>query len=102
MRQCPTIAGDLRPLIVQCIDPCSCLTRQSEHYHKCHRCLYRGQSIEFALEPRQVIPMAETSADVPGVPTLGTKKPRTGKRKVPAAAPRVAAEQTEQTAQASG
>ena len=51
MRQCPTIEGDFRPLIVQSIDACQCFARQRDFYHKCHRCVFRGKSAEFVHVP---------------------------------------------------
>ena len=51
MRQCPTPEGDGRPLIAHVIEPCSCLARQRELYHKCHRCIYRGKSAEWVAAP---------------------------------------------------
>lgn len=51
MRQCPTIEGDFRPLIVQSIDACQCFARQRDFYHKCHRCVFRGKSADFVHAP---------------------------------------------------
>lgn len=51
MRQCPTPAGDDRRLIAHRIEPCACLARQRELYHKCHRCIYRGKSAEWVAAP---------------------------------------------------
>jgi hypothetical protein len=42
MRQCPTVEGDGAPLIVQTIGAELCQRRQTDHYHKCHRCVFRG------------------------------------------------------------
>ncbi len=53
MRQCPTLTGDDRPLIAHSIQPSACQDRQRQFYHKCHRCIYRGQSADFVL-PAQV------------------------------------------------
>ena len=44
MRDCPTIDGSSIPLIIHRIGVSSCLERQSCNYHKCHRCVYRGQA----------------------------------------------------------
>ena len=51
MRQCPTPEGGpgSRPLIAHQISACVCVERQQEHYHKCHRCVFRGQPAEFGL-----------------------------------------------------
>jgi hypothetical protein len=51
MRQCPTPEGGpaLRPLIAHRISACECLERQQERYHKCHRCVFQGKPVDFAL-----------------------------------------------------
>lgn len=49
-RQCPTISGDAPSLITHSIDSATCIGRQSEFYHKCHRCLFRGKAADFTLE----------------------------------------------------
>jgi hypothetical protein len=48
MRQCPTLSGDDRPLIAHSIQSDLCMQRQREFYHKCHRCMFRGQAADFA------------------------------------------------------
>ena len=50
MRHCPTLASDDRPLIAQSIQTHLCLSRQRGFYHKCHRCVYRGESADFTIE----------------------------------------------------
>ncbi|MHC4515101.1 MAG: hypothetical protein ACYTGW_10795 [Planctomycetota bacterium] len=49
MRQCPTPEGGPgnRPLIAHQITGGACAERQQEHYHKCHRCVFRGKGVEF-------------------------------------------------------
>ena len=42
LRQCPTQV-DAQPLIAHRIEPCVCLERQRQLYHKCHKCVYRGE-----------------------------------------------------------
>ena len=51
MRQCPTPEGGpgTRPLIAHQITGGACAERQQEHYHKCHRCAFRGRGVEFVL-----------------------------------------------------
>ena len=49
MRQCPTLSGDDRPLIAHSIGGDVCMDRQRGFYHKCHRCVFRGQAIDFTL-----------------------------------------------------
>lgn len=50
-RACPTIEGREVALITHAIAPSTCLRRQREHYHKCHRCVYRGKSTSFEFAP---------------------------------------------------
>ena len=49
MRQCPTLSGDDRPLIAHSIGGDVCMDRQRGFYHKCHRCVFRGQAMDFTL-----------------------------------------------------
>src|SRR5262249_37844101 len=44
MRVCPTVEGSATPLILHRIGVDECLRRQHCNYHKCHRCVYRGQT----------------------------------------------------------
>lgn len=50
MRQCPTLEGDARALITHTISVDLCMSRQRCHYHKCHRCLYRGKPASHVVE----------------------------------------------------
>lgn len=47
MRQCPTVEGSEAPLITHRIASAACLTRQATNFHKCHRCIYRGQAADW-------------------------------------------------------
>ena len=49
MRQCPTLAGDDRPLIAHSIANTLCSKRQREFYHKCHRCVFRGKPADYEV-----------------------------------------------------
>ncbi|MEM7203812.1 MAG: hypothetical protein AAF628_26350 [Planctomycetota bacterium] len=49
-RQCPQPRNALQPLIVHRIPVERCLSRQREHYHKCHRCEYSGKPASFRLQ----------------------------------------------------
>jgi len=52
MRLCPSVEG-ASPLITHRIGVDVCLARQCSNFHKCHRCIYRGQSAEWEPdEPR--------------------------------------------------
>jgi hypothetical protein len=44
MRTCPSVEGSASPLITHRIGTEVCLARQSTFFHKCHRCVYRGQA----------------------------------------------------------
>ncbi len=50
-RQCPTIPGNERPLITHRIGSEVCFQRQREYYHKCHRCVFRGQPADYSYSP---------------------------------------------------
>lgn len=50
LRQCPTVPGKTESLITHAIRSGPCLQRQREHYHKCHRCVYRGKAADFVHE----------------------------------------------------
>ncbi|MBL8752012.1 MAG: hypothetical protein JNK15_01820 [Planctomycetes bacterium] len=44
MRLCPSVEGSASPLITHRIGVDVCMARQRTFFHKCHRCIYRGQS----------------------------------------------------------
>lgn len=50
MRLCPTVDGTHSPLITHQIGVDVCQTRQHAFYHKCHRCIYRGQAANWEPE----------------------------------------------------
>lgn len=50
-RLCPSVEGSASPLITHRIGVEVCLARQRTFYHKCHRCIYRGQAANW--EPDQ-------------------------------------------------
>ena len=52
MRQCPTLPGDDRPLFAHSIANGVCMRRQREFYHKCHRCVFRGEAVDFVVDPK--------------------------------------------------
>ncbi len=45
MRLCPTVEGSGSPLITHRIGVDVCAARQDTNFHKCHRCIYRGQAL---------------------------------------------------------
>lgn len=51
MRQCPTVEGSPAPLIQHRIGADVCLSRQQGFFHKCHRCVYRGQAANWVPPP---------------------------------------------------
>lgn len=59
VRQCPTRGDAHRPLISHLITVELCGTRQSENYHKCSQCQFRGAA---ATEVTTRIPEAERLA----------------------------------------
>ncbi|MFT4514701.1 MAG: hypothetical protein ACI89X_005012 [Planctomycetota bacterium] len=61
MRLCPSVEGSASPLITHRIGADVCLARQATNFHKCHRCIYRGQAADWAPdEPHG----SDLSADV--------------------------------------
>ena len=56
MRLCPSVDGTASPLITHRIGVDVCLARQATNFHKCHRCVYRGQAADWKPEP-QVLEM---------------------------------------------
>lgn len=53
MRQCPSVEGTASPLITHRIGAEVCLARQQTFFHKCHRCIYRGQPMHW--EPAEAV-----------------------------------------------
>ncbi len=47
MRLFPSVEGSASPLITHRIGVDVCLARQGAHFHKCHRCIYRGQAADW-------------------------------------------------------
>jgi hypothetical protein len=68
VRHCPTVAGDGAPLIVQTIGCDTCLKRQAEHYHKCHRCVYRGKAADYVPPSNGTRPLGEEPVVIPRAP----------------------------------
>ncbi len=61
-RQCPSPLGFAGRLIVQMIEPATCLQRQRDFYHKCHRCLFRGKAADYALTSEEMRLQKELNA----------------------------------------
>lgn len=47
MRLCPSVEGSASPLITHRIGSDVCMARQRTFFHKCHRCIYRGQAADW-------------------------------------------------------
>jgi len=59
MRDCPTPGGSAPPpLITHRIGGEVCLLRQRTFFHKCHRCIYRGQAADWEPEAAPLAPIA--------------------------------------------
>jgi len=67
MRLCPTVEGSAPPLITHRIGVDVCFARQRTFFHKCHRCIYRGQAANW--EP-EVAPMAMIDMHAPEEPGM--------------------------------
>ena len=50
MRLCPSVDGFASPLITHRIGADVCLARQASNFHKCHRCIYRGEAADWEPE----------------------------------------------------
>jgi len=68
MRQCPTLEGDARSLIMHRIGVELCMSRQRGFYHKCHRCAFRGKPASYTPDA----PQFETEAGVAGMAVNGS------------------------------
>ena len=60
MRLCPSVEGSGSPLITHRIGADVCLARQGSNFHKCHRCIYRGQAADW--EPTESPAMVNVHA----------------------------------------
>jgi len=64
MRLCPSVEGSASPLITHRIGSDVCLARQATNFHKCHRCIYRGQAADWAPdEPEHATIDMQTAED---------------------------------------
>lgn len=61
MRLCPSVEGAPSPLITHRIGTDVCMARQRTFFHKCHRCIYRGQAADWEPEAAPV-PMLNVHA----------------------------------------
>jgi hypothetical protein len=69
MRLCPSVEGSASPLITHRIGVEVCMARQRTFFHKCHRCIYRGQPANWAPEhpPMAAVDLDAASPEHSGV-----------------------------------
>lgn len=72
MRTCPSVEGAASPLITHQIGVDVCMARQRTFFHKCHRCVYRGQAANW--EPAEA-PMAVVNIHAAEAPAGAKVKP---------------------------
>jgi len=65
MRLCPTVEGSPSPLITHRIGAAVCQARQRSHFHKCHKCVFRGKPADWQPEPSSPLTI-EVDAGGPG------------------------------------
>lgn len=71
MRLCPSVEGSASPLITHRIGADVCMARQRTFFHKCHRCIYRGQPANW--EPAEA-PLAMLNMQTAEEPAHGDVK----------------------------
>lgn len=65
MRLCPTVEGSASPLITHRIGVDVCMARQGTFFHKCHRCIYRGQAASWEPEESPLAMLNVHAAEEP-------------------------------------
>lgn len=63
MRLCPSVDGSASPLITHRIGNDVCLSRQASNFHKCHRCIYRGEAADW--QPEEEVAFRINQGDEP-------------------------------------
>lgn len=71
MRLCPSVEGSASPLITHRISTEVCLARQGAFFHKCHRCIYRGQPASWEPEAMPLAMVNVHASEEP--PQVGVK-----------------------------
>ena len=66
MRLCPSVEGSASPLITHRIGSEVCLARQRTFFHKCHRCIYRGQAANWEPAESPLAMLNVHAAEEPG------------------------------------
>lgn len=98
MRLCPSVEGSAPPLITHRIGVDVCLARQRTFFHKCHRCIYRGQAADW--EPEQAplaminVHAAEEATQVDVRPVEINRPDGEPARKAPGKAPKKSTKST--------
>ena len=70
MRLCPSVEGSASPLITHRIGPDVCLARQAANFHKCHRCIFRGQAADWVPDDPEPGMIKLQTADAPTRPDV--------------------------------
>ena len=65
MRLCPSVEGSTSPLITHRIGVDVCFARQRTFFHKCHRCIYRGQAADWEPAEAPVVMINIHAAEEP-------------------------------------
>ncbi|HEX5050864.1 MAG TPA: hypothetical protein VFZ65_03750 [Planctomycetota bacterium] len=76
MRLCPSVEGSAPPLITHRIGVEVCLARQATFFHKCHRCIYRGQPAGWEPDEAPLAMLNIHAAEEPGRPVKLVEIPR--------------------------
>lgn len=98
MRLCPSVEGSASPLITHRIGVEVCLARQDANFHKCHRCIYRGQSSTWEPEsPPLMTVNVHAAEETRGFEVKTIEIPRPAK-KAPVVAAKPAAKKPAQAA----
>lgn len=86
MRLCPSVEGSASPLITHRIGVDVCMARQRTFFHKCHRCIYRGQAADWEPAEAPLAMINVHAAEEPGsagVKTVEVPRPPAERRAAP-------------------
>lgn len=84
MRLCPSVEGSASPLITHRIGVDVCMARQRTFFHKCHRCIYRGQAANWEPAEASLAMLNGHAAEEPGraeVTVVEIVRPDTAKKR---------------------
>ena len=109
MRLCPSVEGTASPLITHRIGTDVCMARQRTFFHKCHRCIYRGQAADWEPEASPLAMLNVHAAEEPvhaDVREVALERPAAAAAaraaKTPAKAAPKAAQQSDKAADKAG